>query len=45
MNNKQYVKPTMLTVELKQKYHLLAGSVDPNGMNRNLQNEEVDNAW
>lgn len=42
---KEYIKPTMQTVELKQKCSILAGSLDANGMNRSLQNEEVDEAW
>lgn len=46
MNKKQYMKPTMQTVELKHKCHILAGSVDPNGMNTTLQqDEEVTSAW
>ena len=35
----------MQTVELKQKCHILVVSQNANGMNRSLQNEEVDEAW
>ena len=42
---KEYMKPAMQVVELKHKYHILAGSLDDNGMNRSLQGEEVDEAW
>lgn len=48
MTKKEYMKPTMKTVELKQRTMILAGSVDAYGMNRNLQSDpedEVDEAW
>ena len=48
MTKKEYMKPTMKTVELKQRTMILAGSVDTYGMNRNLQSnseDEVDSAW
>ena len=45
MTKKEYMKPTMLTVELRQRTMILAGSVDAYGMNRNLQEDEVDSAW
>ena len=48
MTKKEYMKPTMKTVELKQRTMILAGSVDEYGMNRNLQSnseDEVDSAW
>ncbi|MCR4810475.1 MAG: hypothetical protein K5896_11545 [Prevotella sp.] len=45
MIKKKYMKPTMLTVKLKQRSNILVGSLDSNGMNKSLQNEEVDKAW
>ena len=47
-SKKAYMKPTMQTVELKQRTMILAGSPDAYGMNRNLQSnseDEVDSAW
>ena len=45
MTKKEYMKPTMQTVELKQRTMILAGSVDAYGMNRQLQNDEVEEGW
>ena len=50
MTKKAYMKPTMRTVELKQRTMILAGSLDQYGMNRQLQGtsdpeDEVDSAW
>lgn len=45
MTKKEYMKPSMKVVELRQKHHILVGSLDSNGMNKSLQNEEVDEAW
>jgi hypothetical protein len=45
MTKKEYMKPTMRTVELKHRTMILAGSVDAYSMNRRLQDEEVDSAW
>ena len=42
---KEYMKPTMLTVELKHRTKILAESVDAYGMNKKLQGEEVDKGW
>lgn len=44
---KEYMKPTMQTVELKQNNHILIGSPDQYGMNDTLQTEEdeVEYAW
>ena len=42
MIKKDYMKPTMQTVELKHRTMILAGSVDQYNMNRSLQDEEVD---
>ena len=46
MIKKDYMKPEMQTVELKHKCQILAGSVDANGMNNGLIEEEtVDVGW
>ena len=46
MTKKEYMKPTMRVVELQHRTMILAGSLDANGMNRNIvTNEEVDEAW
>ena len=48
MTKKEYMKPTMRTVELKHRTMILAGSLDSNGMNKKLQSnsgDEVDSAW
>ena len=46
MTKKAYIKPTMQTVELKQRQMILAGSADAYGMNKTLiEDEEVDEAW
>ena len=45
---KTYTKPTMQTVEMMQKFHILTTSLDSYGMNKTLQCEpedEVDDAW
>ena len=42
---KEYMKPTMRTVELKHRTMILAGSPDAYGMDKNLQSEEVEEAW
>jgi hypothetical protein len=39
------MKPEMQTVELKHKCQILAGSVDPNGINDELIDEEVTEGW
>ena len=45
MTKKEYMKPTLTVVELKQQTMMLAGS-DNYGMDVNLQEEEVvDEAW
>jgi hypothetical protein len=38
------MKPVM-NVEMIQQQHIICGSLDDNKMNKNLQDEEVDNAW
>lgn len=46
MTKKEYMKPTMQTVELKHRTMILAGSVDAYGMNKSVQDdEEVESAW
>ena len=44
MTKKEYMKPTMRTVELKHRTKILTVSVDENGMNKKLQDQEVDYA-
>ena len=41
---KQYMKPSMQIVELKQRTMILTMS-EQHGMNCNLQSEEVNEAW
>ena len=46
MTKKEYMKPTMRTVELKHRTMILAGSADAYGMNKTLiEDETVDEAW
>lgn len=45
MKKQEYMKPEMQVVEITKSAPLLAGSVDANGMNTDLQNEEVDEGW
>ena len=45
MTKKEYMKPTMKTVELNQRTMILAGSVDAYGMKKSVQDDEVDEAW
>lgn len=46
MIKKAYMKPTMQTVALKQHAAVLVGSLDENGMNKNLiEDEEVLFGW
>ena len=46
MSKKTYMKPDVKVILLRQRATILTGSMDENGMNRKLQNEEeVDNAW
>lgn len=44
MTKKEYMKPTMQVVELKQRCLILAGS-SVTGMNPNLQPDEVNEGW
>ena len=39
---KNYMKPEMEVVKIQQQCQILAGSVDANGMNTGLQEEEVE---
>ena len=41
----EYMKPSVKVVELQHKCQILAGSLDANGMNRKLQDEEVNEGW
>ena len=45
MIKKEYMKPSMEVVVLQQKCQILAGSADANGMNTDLQVDEVDEGW
>ena len=45
MIKKEYMKPTMEVVELQHECQILAGSLDANGMNNGLQDDEVDAGW
>ena len=46
MTKKEYMKPTVQTVELKQRTMILAGSMDEYGMNKSvIEDEEVDEDW
>ena len=45
MTKKEYMKPKMEVVKIQQQCQILAGSVDANGMNRNLYDEEVDKGF
>ena len=43
MTRKEYMKPTMRTVELKHRTKILIGSNE--GVNDELQEEQVEKAW
>ena len=43
MTRKEYMKPTMRTVELKHRTKILIGSNE--GVNDKLQEEQVEKAW
>jgi len=45
MKKKIYEKPTMEVVKLQQPQQILAGSVDPYGMNTGLQGGPVEEGW
>jgi hypothetical protein len=45
MKKKEYIIPTMEVVKIQQQCQILAGSVDANGMNTDLQDDEVDAGW
>ena len=45
MTKKEYMKPKMEVVKIQQQRQILAGSVDANGMNTNLQDEDVIVGW
>ena len=43
MTKKEYMKPEMEVVMIQQHNQILAGSQQ--GLNDNLQNEDVDDGW
>jgi hypothetical protein len=45
MIKKEYMKPSMKVVKLQHKCQILAGSVDANGMNNEIQDDEVTVGW
>ena len=45
MIKKDYMKPEMAVVKIQQHCQILAGSVDPNGINDELINEEVEEGF
>ena len=45
MNKKAYMKPTLQAVELKERTTILAVSLNEYGMNKNLEEEEVNEGW
>ena len=45
MTKKEYMKPKMEVVKIQQQRQILAGSVDANCMNTDLQNEDVIVGW
>ena len=42
---KEYMMPAMEVVKIQQQGQILAGSIDANGMNTDLQNEEITEGW
>ena len=42
---KNYMKPEMEVVKIQQQGQILAGSIDANGMNTDLQDEDVNGGW
>ena len=42
---KIYMKPNMQVVKIQQQCHILAGSLDANGMNNELLDVTVDEGW
>ena len=45
MIKKEYMKPSLKVIELQHKCQILAGSVDANGMNNKIQDDEVTVGW
>ena len=45
MTKKEYMKPKMEVVKIQQQCQILAGSVDANGMNNGLIDDEVTEGW
>ena len=44
MTKKEYMKPVMNVVMIQQQ-HIVCASLDDNKMNKNLQDEEVEEGW
>ena len=45
MIKKEYMKPSMKVVKLQHMCQILAGSTDANGMNNEIQDDEVTVGW
>ena len=45
MIKKEYMKPEMEVVKIQQQSQILAGSVDPNGLNNALIDDEVTDGF
>ena len=45
MTKKEYLKPEMEVVKIQQQCQILAGSVDSNGLNDTLIDEEVEEGF
>ena len=45
MIKKEYMKPSMKVVKLQHKCQIPAGSTDANGMNNEIQDDEVTVGW
>ena len=44
-SKKEYMKPEMEVVKIQEQCQILAGSVDANGMNTDLQDEDFNGGW
>ena len=42
---KEYMKPSMEVVKIQQQCQILVGSLDSNGMNKELLDATVDESW
>ena len=45
MTKKEYLKPEMEVVKIQQQCQILAGSVDPNGINNELLDDPVEDGF